>query len=601
MHALPLMLVALLCLAIGYRVYSAFLAAKVLVLDPAAVTPAYALRDGQNYVPTNKWIVFGHHFAAITGAGPLLGPVFAAQFGYAPGLIWILVGVVLAGAVQDFVILVASVRRGGRSLAEIARAEIGPVAGALTGVAILLIIVAAISAMGFAVVKALAESPWGIFTIGLTIPVALLMGLGLWRFGARAVVPVTLFGVAALLFGVVAGRWVAESSWGPHLTFSRQTITLLLCGYGFLASALPVWLLLTPRDYLSAFMKLGTIAILVVGVLLVNPELHAPAFSRFTEGGGPIVPGKLVPFVFITIACGAISGFHALVGSGTTPKMIENELHCRPIGYGAMLCEGLVAVVALIAASSLHEADYYAINVPADKFAALAMHPVDLDHISHEVGETLAGRTGGSVSLAVGMAVIFAGIKGLQGLLGYWYHFAIMFEALFVLTTIDAGTRIGRFVVQEMLGRAWKPFARTDWLPANLIATTLVVFGWGWFLYTGQVTTLWPLLGVANQLLASVALIVGTSVIINSGRARYAWVTLVPLSFVATMTLWSGWLNITRNFLPLADKPGKAMVGYMSAGVTAVLMACAAVVLVEAARRWGAVMAARSAPSTPAS
>ena len=598
MHALPLMLIALCVLAIGYRFYSAFIAARVLALDDQTTTPAHTMQDGQNYVPTNKWVLFGHHFAAITGAGPLLGPVFAAQFGYAPGLLWILIGVVLAGAVQDFIILAASVRCGGRSLAEIARAQIGPGAGVITAIAILLIIVAAISAMGFAVVNALAESPWGVFTIGVTIPVAMIMGVGLWKLGHRGILPMTAFGVVALTVGVIAGRWVAQSSFAHALTLSKPTIVLLLCAYGFLASALPVWLLLTPRDYLSAFMKLGTIGILVVGVLLVNPKMAAPAFSQWTAGGGPIVPGKLFPFVFITIACGAISGFHALVGSGTTPKMIDKESHCRTIGYGAMLCEGLVAVVALIAASSLQPGDYYAMNVPIDKFAALGMHPVDLDHIGGLVGEHLAGRTGGSVSLAVGMAVIFAGIRGLEHLMGYWYHFAIMFEALFVLTTVDAGTRIGRFVVQEFLGRAWKPFARTDWLPANLIATAIVVFGWGWFLYTGQVTTLWPLLGVANQLLAAVALIVGTSVIINSGKARYAWVTLTPLTFVSVMTLWSGWLNIFNNYLPLAHKPGKAAVGYMSAIVTGILMICAVVILVDALRKWLRAPAQREVAAT---
>jgi carbon starvation protein len=591
------MIAALCVLALAYRFYSAFLAAKVMVLDAQARTPAHTKSDGQNYVPTNKWVLFGHHFAAITGAGPLLGPVFAAQFGYLPGLLWILVGVVLAGAVQDFVILVASVRHGGRSLAEIARGEIGPAAGVITAIAVLLIIVAAISAMGFAVVNALAESSWGVFTIGLTIPVAVVMGVGLEKLGTRGILPITLFGALALLVGVVAGGRFAQSSYGHLLVLPRQTIVILLCVYGFLASVLPVWLLLTPRDYLSAFMKLGTIAILVVGVLFVNPQLHAPALSSFIHGGGPIVPGSVVPFVFITIACGAISGFHALVGSGTTPKMIDREPHCRPIGYGAMLCEGLVAVVALIAASSLHPGDYYAINVTVEKFRTMGMHVVDLPHIGEAVHETLAGRTGGSVSLAVGMAVIFAGIRGLEHWLGYWYHFAIMFEALFVLTTVDAGTRIGRFVVQEFVGRAWQPFARTTFLPANLAASLVVVLAWGWFLYTGTVTTLWPLLGVANQLLASVALVVGTSVIINAGRARYAWVTIAPLAFVAVMTLWSGYLNIVNNFLPLAHKPGKQGVGYASCAVTSILMACALAILVEAGRRWLTAPGGRRSPA----
>lgn len=586
MHALWLMVAALCVLTIAYRYYSAFIAAKVLVLDDNAVTPAHRLNDGQNYVPTNKWILFGHHFAAITGAGPLLGPVFAAQYGYLPGLLWILIGVVLAGAVQDFIILVASVRRGGKSLAEIARREMGPVAGVITSIAIFLIVIAAVAAMGFAVVNALAESPWGVFTIGLTIPVAMIMGVLLWKLGHRAIGPVTLFGVAALTFGVVFGEKVAASSWAQTLTLSRHSIVLWLAAYGFLASTLPVWLLLTPRDYLSAFMKLGTIAILVLGVLWVNPELKAPALSSFVSGGGPIVPGKVFPFVFITIACGAISGFHALVASGTTPKMISRESDCRMIGYGAMLCEGLVAVVSLIAAASLHPSDYFAINVAQEKFAALHLVPVDLDHMSAAVGEKLAGRTGGSVSLAVGMAVIFSGVRGLEHLLGYWYHFAIMFEALFVLTTVDAGTRIGRFIVQEILGRVWPACHRADFLPGNLIGTTVVVLAWGWFLYTGNVTTLWPLLGVANQLLATIALIIATHVIFNSGREHRAWVTLVPLSFVATMTLWSGFLNIRDNFLPLAQRPGMMAVGYADAAVTATLMVCAVVMLSIGVRRW---------------
>jgi carbon starvation protein len=599
MNAFPIIIGVLCCLAIAYRYYSAFIAAKVLCLDDSRVTPAHALNDGQNYHPTSKWVLFGHHFAAITGAGPLIGPVLAAQFGFLPGLLWIVIGVCLAGAVQDFIILSSSVRRGGKSLAEIARMEIGPVAGLTTAFAILFIVVIALAGLGLAVVNALKESSWGVFTIGVTIPVAIVMGIWMKRGRGGATAPATLFGVACLLGAVIFGAWIPGSTLAPWFTFGKEGITLLLATYGFLASVLPVWLLLAPRDYLSTFMKLGTIAVLIVGVLLVRPDLKMPAISVFAAGGGPIIPGKVFPFVFITIACGAISGFHALIGSGTTPKMIMKESDCRTIGYGAMLMEGLVGVVSLIAATSLYPGDYFAVNVPPEKFATLGMSVVNLPQLSQAVGEQVQGRTGGAVSLALGMAQIFSGIPGMKGLLSYWYHFAIMFEALFILTTIDAGTRVARFIVQELTGRVWKPMARTDWMPGTIVSSALVVVAWAWFILNGSITNIWPMFGIANQLLAAAALCVGTTVIINSGRARFAWVTLLPLAFVATTTLTAGWRSIFDNFLPLAREGGQPFLGYLNTVLSTVMMACVGVILVDSIRRWRAVFTGRVAIGAP--
>jgi carbon starvation protein len=587
MNALPLILFFLAIIAIGYRYYSAFLAAKVMVLDDARITPAHRFEDGQNYVPTNRWVLFGHHFAAISGAGPLIGPVLAAQFGYLPGLLWLAFGVVRAGATHDFVVLASSVRRNGRSLAEIARSEISPLAGITAMIAILFIIVIALAGLGIAVVNALADSPWGTFTIFLTIPIALVVGLYLHKSKApHAIRTGSIFGALAVLAAVIIGRFIPGSPLAAMFTLTKPHITYAIAAYGFIASVLPVWMLLCPRDYLSSYMKLGTIAALVIGTIVVAPHIYAPAVSQFANGGGPIIPGKLYPFVFITIACGAISGFHALIGSGTTPKMIDRESDARMIGYGAMLCEGLVGCVALIAVCALHPGDYYAINVPAAAFAKLGLAPVNLAHFSQQVGETLVGRTGGAVSLAVGFAQIFAGIPFLQGLMSYWYHFAIMFEALFILTTIDTGTRVARFMVQEFIGRGWAPFANTSWLPGTLISTALVVIGWSYFILTGSISQIWPMFGIANQLLAAVALCVGTSVIINAGRVKYAWTTMFPLAFVVSTTLYAGYLSITDNFLPLTKNPAKAFTGYLDATLTAVLMACVIVILAASARAW---------------
>ncbi len=589
MHALPLVLTAAVVLAIAYRYYSAFLAARALALDDTRPTPAHTRSDGHNFVPTNRWVLFGHHFAAITGAGPLIGPVLAAQFGYAPGFLWLVIGVCLAGAVHDFVILTASTRSGGRSLAELALVEISPRAYVLCAIAILFVVVIALAGLGLAVVNALRDSAWGAFTIGMSIPIAFGMGLYMYRFRKGKIVEATAIGVVLMLACVVLGRSVSlNPALAPFFTLGKVQVTLAMAVYGFVASVLPVWILLCPRDYLSSFMKVGTILFLAIGVIVVNPRLQMPAFTPFVHGGGPIVPGTLFPFLFITIACGAISGFHALVGSGTTPKMLDKESDARMIGYGAMLMEGFVGVMALIAATALHPADYFAINVAADKFAGLGMLPVNLHDLEGQVGESLAARPGGAVSLAVGMAQVFSGLPGMRGLMSYWYHFAIMFEALFILTTIDTGTRVSRFLLQEFVGRAWKPFGRVDWMPGTILSTLVIVAGWSYFILTGSISTIWPMFGIANQLLASMALAIGTTLLVNAGRQRYAWCTAAPLVFVATSTLTAGFLSVRDNFLPLARSadPAKASTGVVDAALTTIMMVCVVLVLIEAVLAW---------------
>ncbi len=602
MNALPLMLGVLCIVAIAYRYYSAFIATKVLVLDDSRQTPAYRLHDGQNYFPTSKWVLFGHHFAAITGAGPLIGPVLATQFGFLPGLLWLVIGVVLAGAVHDFVILFASVRSDGKSLAEIARNQISPLAGITTGLAILFIVVIALAGLGLAVVNALRESAWGTFTIATTIPIAFFMGFYMFRFRVGKTREATIIGVVALSLAVVGGKLIPGSPLGSFFTLSKDQITLCLAIYGLAASILPVWMLLCPRDYLSSFMKIGTIAFLILGVFIVHPQLKMPAFSQFIGGGGPIIPGKMFPFVFITIACGAISGFHALVGSGTTPKMISLESHIRPIGYGAMLMEGVVGVTSLIAASALFPGDYFAINVSPERFAQLGLSVVNLPELERQVGEVVTGRPGGAVSLAVGMAQIFTAIPGMKGLMSYWYHFAIMFEALFILTTIDAGTRVARFLVQEFFGRFYKPMGRTDWMPGTILSSVLVVAGWSYFIFTGSISTIWPMFGISNQLLAAIALCIGTTLIINMGRAKYALVTLLPLSFVSSTTLTAGYRSIMDNFLPLSrgTNPGEGFQGMLNIVLTVIMMACLIIVLVDSINKWRRVLTPKYASTKSA-
>jgi len=701
---MPVMLGVLAILAVAYRYYSAFLAAKVAALDDSIVTPAHRFQDGQNFDPTNKWVLFGHHFAAISGAGPLIGPVLAIQFGYLPGLVWLVVGVCLAGAVQDMMVLAASTRRGGLSLASIARQEIGRPAGIATAIAVLYIIIIALAGLGIVVVKALGGedvpmkagtvltlpvqaplertvtrhgpaiyeippgsnyrfgktdqetmifhesfklsvphgsrlsgnpegdgfvlpketkrlvpgSSWGTFTIACTIPIALFVGWYMFRFRRDKVMEASIIGAIAVVGATVAGAWIPGSSLEPYFALSREQTVWAIAIYGFIAAVLPVWLLLCPRDYLSSFLKIGTIFLLVAGVVVANPKLEAPPVSQFfASGGGPYFNGPIFPYVFICIMCGAISGFHSLVSSGTTPKMVNKESDIRMIGYGAMLMEGLVGVVALIAAAALPNSMYYDINIDlarrpdflaknADFAQFLKVSEVDI-HGGHEGGselvamekdveESLHGRTGGAVTLAVGMARIFSNaLPGMNWLIKYWYHFAIMFEALFILTTIDAGTRIGRFLVQEFLGKLWKPLGDLEWLPASLLATGLVVFGWSYFIMTGSVETIWPMFGMANQLLAVIALAVVTTVIVNSGRARYAPVTLLPLCFVATTTSTTAYYEITGKFLKMIEA-GEVWRGRLNIGFTVMLLCCVTVILASAVVKCATALRSGSVP-----
>src|SRR5215210_2849836 len=601
MNALPIIIGSLCVIAISYRYYSAFIAAKVLALDDSRPVPSETLYDGHNYYPTNKWVLFGHHFAAISGAGPLIGPVLAAQFGFLPGLLWLVIGVCLGGAVHDFMILAGSIRRRGKSLAEIARTEISPLSGLVAGVAILFIVVIALAGLGLVVVNALAESPWGTFTVAFTIPLALFMGLYIYRFRKGKIAEASLIGVLGLLAAVYLGGRIADSSLANAFTLSRNTLIFVMAAYGFIASVLPVWMLLCPRDYLSSYLKIGTIAFLIIGVILVAPTLNMPAWTPFIHGGGPVIPGKIYPFVFITIACGAISGFHALISSGTTPKMIAKESDARMIGYGAMLMEGVVGVVALIAATSLFPGDYFAINTAQRneteraKYVRMVdqrtqegfnLQPQELDRLEAESGEKVRGRTGGAVTLALGIAKIFDGIPGLGGLMKYWYHFAIMFEALFILTTIDTGTRVARFLVGEFGGRFYKKLEEPTWLPGSVVTSALVVTAWAAFIWSGSISTIWPMFGIANQLLAAVALCVATTIVINSGKAKYAWVTILPLSFVSTTTLVAGLKSITDIFWPLAQKPESALQGLINTSLTAIIMFAAVVIMIDSIRRW---------------
>jgi carbon starvation protein len=602
MNALPIIVGVLCVLAISYRYYSAFIAAKVLALDDSRPVPSQTMYDGHNYYPTNKWVLFGHHFAAISGAGPLIGPVLAAQFGFLPGLLWLVIGVCLGGAVHDFMIMAGSVRRKGKSLAEMARTEISPLSGLVAGIAILFIVVIALAGLGLVVVNALAESPWGTFTVGFTIPLALFMGLYMYRFRKGKIAEASIIGIIGLLFAVYLGGRIADSSIAHTFTLSRNSLIVIMAAYGFIASVLPVWMLLCPRDYLSSYLKIGTIAFLIIGVMVVAPNLNMPAFTPFTAGGGPVIPGKLYPFVFITIACGAISGFHALISSGTTPKMIAKETDTRMIGYGSMLMEGVVGVVALIAATSLFPGDYFAINTAQGTDAQKAayvrlveshtaegfnLQPQEIDRLQAESGEkNLRGRTGGAVTLALGIAKIFNGIPGLGGLMKYWYHFAIMFEALFILTTIDTGTRVARFLVGEFGGRFYRKLEEPNWLPGSVVTSGLVVAAWAAFIWSGSISTIWPMFGIANQLLAAVALCVATTIIINSGKAKYAWVTLVPLAFVSTTTLVAGFKSITDIFWPLAQKQETATQGLINTSLTVIIMAAAVVIMIDSIRRW---------------
>lgn len=563
--AIWLVVAALGSYAIAYRFYSKFIARKVLKVDDTRATPAERLDDGVDYHPTDRRVLLGHHFAAIAGAGPLVGPVLAAQMGYLPGTMWIIIGVIFAGAVQDMIILFFSLRRNGKSLGQMARDEIGPVGGAAALLAVFSIMIILLAVLALVVVNALAKSPWGTFSIAMTIPIALFMGYYLRVLRPGRVIETSLIGVGLLMLAIVAGGWVAESSLAPTFTLSPETLVICLVVYGFLASVLPVWMLLAPRDYLSTFMKIGTVALLAVGVLIAAPVLQTEAITKFASTGtGPVFSGSLFPFVFITIACGALSGFHALVSSGTTPKMIQKESHIRLIGYGGMLMESFVAIMALIAACILDPGLYFAMNSPAGVLGptvesastfvnslGFAITPADLRSAAAAVEEeTLVGRTGGAPTLAVGMSEIFSSFLGGTGLKAFWYHFAIMFEALFILTTVDAGTRVGRFMLQDTLGNVWKPLGRIGWKPGLWGTSAAVVLAWGYFLYTGVtnplggINQLFPLFGIANQLLAAVALAVATTILVKSGKLKWAWVTAIPLAWDAAVTLTASWQKV---------------------------------------------------------
>ena len=550
---------------VAYRFYSAFLAARIFALDDTRATPAERLEDGRDYVATNKWVVLGHPFAAIAGPGPLVGPTLAAQFGYLPGTLWLIVGAALGGCVQDFTILFCSIRRDGKSLGQIAREEVSKRGGMIALIAVLAIMVILLAVIALVVVKALRESPWGTFTLAMTIPIAVLMGIYLRYVRPGRVLEATFGGIALVAFAVVAGQWVSQSpAWSRAFTLSAPALAIAIIAYGYAASTLPVWLLLAPRDYLSAFIKVGAIVALAAGVLVVRPALQMPALTRFVDGSGPVFAGKIFPFCFITIACGAVSGFHALISSGTTPKMIRREGHARMVGYGSMLMESFVGVMAMVAACALQPGVYFAINSPAGivgktaEAAAqtigswgFALDPQTITSLAQRVGEhTLLDRTGGAPSLAVGMAQIFSGTIGGERLLGIWYHFAIMFEALFILTVLDAGTRVGRFMVQELAGHVWKPLGQRGSTPGILVTSALMVGAWGYFLWQGVqdplggINSLWPLFGIANQLLAAVALVVATTILLKMGHARRIWVTLVPMAWLVSVTMTASYQKI---------------------------------------------------------
>ena len=579
MNALTLVFVSLCVFAIAYRFYGLFIANKVLELKSERATPAVSMADGHDYVKTNKYVLFGHHFAAIAAAGPLLGPVLAAQFGYLPGTIWIIVGCVLAGAVHDMVVLFASVRHKGHSLAKIAESEIGKTAGTVASFAFLFILILTLAGLSIAVVNAMFESAWGTFTVFSTLPIAFLMGIWLHVFRPGDVKGASIMGVALLAGAILIGPYIAASpTWAPIFTLTKKQISIFIPIYGFVASVLPVWMILCPRDYLSTYLKIGTIAMLAVGIFVVRPDFQMAALTPFIYGGGPIVPGPVYPFVMITIACGALSGFHAIIGSGTTPKMIGNERDVLFIGYGAMLVEGFVAIMALVAACVLIPADYFAINAAPAVYQKLGMVPVNLPDLAVQVQEKIQGRPGGAVSLAVGMAYIFASVPFMKGLMSYWYHFAIMFEAVFILTAVDTGTRVGRFFLQEMVGKVFPKFLEKRWMPGIVITSFLFTGAWGYLVYTGDITTIWPLFGMSNQLLASCALIIGTTMLIRMGKVKYCWMTAVPGIVMAVTTLYAGYLNITLNYLPKQN--------YLLAILSVIVMVLVTIIFASAAKRW---------------
>jgi carbon starvation protein len=631
--AMWLVVAAVCSYALGYRFYSKFVAAKVLALDAMRATPAERLENGRDFVRTNKWVVFGHHFAAIAGPGPLVGPVLAAQFGYLPGTLWILVGAVFGGCVQDFVILLFSVRRDGKSMGQMARDEIGKTAGTVAFISVISILVILLAVVALIIVNALKDSPWGAFTIGATIPIALLMGVYLRYLRPGRVLEASILGFLLVVLAIFGGQWISQSTYAGAFTLAGTTLAILIIVYGFAASALPVWLLLAPRDYLSTFVKLGTIAVLALGIVLVHPILQMPALTRFIDGSGPVFAGNLFPFAFITIACGAISGFHSLISSGTTPKMIAREPQTRMVGYGAMMAESFVGIMAMIAACTLQPGTYLAVNsgagmVGGSPAAAVATisnwgFPVTADQmttLAQNVGEkTLFFRTGGAPAFALGMAKIFSDSLGGTAVMALWYHFAIMFEALFILTVLDAGTRVGRFMLQDALGHIWKPLGRTSWYPSIVATSALMVGAWGYFLWQGVrdplggINSLWPIFGICNQLLAAVALCVATTIIVKMGRARYMWVTLAPLSWLVAVTFSAAWhkvfdpnplIGMLAHARQLAAGPSVAglqrriLNDQLDAAVCCLLVVLVSVIVVESAMVWIKVISGRTQAAT---
>lgn len=582
-NAVTVIFAALCVFAIGYRFYGLYIAQKVLNLNPNRETPAVKYADDRDYVKTDKFVLFGHHFAAIAAAGPLLGPVLAAQFGYLPGLLWILIGCVLAGGVHDMVVLFCSVRHGGRSLAYIAMKEVDPKTGVVTSWAVIAILILTLAGLSIACVNAMHDSLWSTYTVAATIPIAVIMGLYMHIWRKNDVLGASLLGVVLLFLCILSGPWVASHpEYFGWLNLDKKTMSLAIPVYGFIASVLPVWLLLLPRDYLSTFLKVGTIVALAAGIIFVMPDFQMPPLTEFVNGGGPIVGGPVIPFIFITIACGALSGFHATIGTGTTPKMIANEKDVLFVGYGAMLTEGFVAVMALIAACVLVPADYFAINSAADKFAELGMTVQNLPMLEAEVQENLAARPGGSVSLAVGMAYIFSRIPWMEDLMAYWYHFAIMFEAVFILSAVDAGTRVGRFFLQEMVGKVIPKFANHEWVPGIAITSAIFTGLWGYLVYSGDISTIWPLFGICNQLLASVTLLIGTTVLLRLNKTRYAWMTGIPGVLMTIITMWAGVWLVVYQYLP-AEK-------YLLAFLSCLVMVLMAVVIVGTLRRWSVLL-----------